>query len=58
MFIKVYTSKQNFLMVNIDHIVYISPGSSNRGCTVHLDTGVRLESIDDYDVLLNQLIQL
>ncbi|SDG47312.1 hypothetical protein SAMN05421825_3449 [Epilithonimonas hungarica] len=56
MFIKVYTSKQNFLMVNIDHIVYISPGSSNRGCTVHLDTGVRLESIDDYDVLLNQLI--
>jgi len=56
MFVKVYTSLHNFLMVNIDHIVYISPSSSNKGCTLYLDTGIRQESIEDYDVILKQLI--
>lgn len=36
--------------------LYISLSSSNKGCTLHLDTDVRLESIEDYDVILKQLI--
>ncbi|WP_379963301.1 hypothetical protein [Epilithonimonas sp. UC225_85] len=55
MFLKVFTSVNDFVMVNIDHIVYINPSTSNRGCTLILATGVRLNSIEDYDVLLEQL---
>ncbi|WP_312822788.1 hypothetical protein [Epilithonimonas sp.] len=51
MFIKVYTSVNNFILVNVDHIVYLNPSNSSRGCTLILDTGVRLDSIEDYDVL-------
>ncbi|WP_312766271.1 hypothetical protein [Epilithonimonas sp.] len=56
MFIKVHTSASNFILVNVSHIVYINPSNSNRGCTIILDTGVRLDSIEDYDVLLQQMM--
>jgi len=56
MFIKVYTSVNNFILVNVNHIVYINPSNANRGCTLILDTGVRLDSIEDYDVLLQQMM--
>ena len=55
MFIKVFTSVNNFILVNANHIVYINPRNANRGCTIILDTGVRLDSVEDYDVLLKQL---
>ncbi|UQB69389.1 hypothetical protein [Epilithonimonas zeae] len=56
MFIKVYTSVNNFILVNVNHIVYINPSNANRGCALILDTGVRLDSIEDYDVLLQQMM--
>jgi len=55
MFIKVFTSVNAFIMVNVDHIVYINPGTPNRGCSLILATGIRLNSIEDYDKLLEQL---
>ncbi|GEM_PF-1196277 len=55
MFIKVFTSSNNFVLVNVDHIVYINPGNPNRGCSLILDTGIRLNSIEDYDVLISQI---
>jgi hypothetical protein len=55
MFIKVYTSANAFIMVNVDHIVYINPGTPNRGCSLILATGIRLNSVEDYDKLLEQL---
>ncbi|MBN9338188.1 MAG: hypothetical protein J0I88_10155 [Chryseobacterium sp.] len=55
MFIKVFTAPNTFVLVNVSHIVYINPGNSNRGCSLILDTGVRLNSIEDYDVLLKQI---
>ncbi|GGG58876.1 hypothetical protein BXY58_2051 [Epilithonimonas arachidiradicis] len=55
MFIKVFTSVNNFVLVNVDHIAYINPGTANRGCSLILDTGIRLNSIDDYDALLAQI---
>lgn len=57
MFIKVHTSASNFILVNVNHIVYINPSNSNRGCTIILDTGVRLDSMEDYDVLLQQMVR-
>lgn len=55
MFIKVFTSVNAFVMVNVDHIVYINPGTPNRGCSLILATGIRLNSLEDYDKLLVQL---
>jgi len=55
MFIKVFTAANTFVLVNVHHIVYINPSNANRGCSLILDTGVRLNSIDDYDVLLKQI---
>ncbi len=42
-------------MVNVDHIVYINPETPNRGCSIILTTGVRLNSLEDYDALMIQL---
>jgi hypothetical protein len=55
MFLKVFTSVNVFVMVNVDHIVYINPETPNRGCSIILTTGIRLNSLEDYDALLMQL---
>jgi hypothetical protein len=54
-FIKVYLTRNNFVLVNTAHIVYINPSTENRGCTLILATGIRLNSVEDYDVLLAQI---
>lgn len=36
MFIKVFTSVNALVMVNLDHIVYIDPGTPNGGCSLIL----------------------
>jgi len=57
MFIKVFTAPHTFVLVNVHHIVYINPSNANRGCSLILDSGIRLNSVDDYEVLLKQIGQ-
>lgn len=54
MFVQIFRSNNMFIMVNINHIVGLEP-VNNGGCTVMLSTGTSFYSMDDYNIILENI---
>lgn len=55
MFVQIFRSKDIFLMVNINHIVSVEPIRNGGGCTIILSTGLSFHSVEDYNVVLENI---
>lgn len=56
MFVQIFTGRDMFILVNVNHVVSIEPAQRNAvGCKIILSTGLTYQSSDDYSIVLENI---
>lgn len=55
MFVQIFRTDTVFVMVNVNHIIFLEPLKHNNGCRVILSSGNGFDSIESYETIIENI---